>query len=77
MRQNDQPPWVRDRRRTIGRRLQDARLYANLTQEAAAEAVGVDRRTIQAWEAGTADPPLGRLLLFAAAVGVPLTDLLK
>lgn len=76
MRQNDQPEWVRARRAAIGRSLQDARLNANLTQEAAAEAVGVDRRTIQAREAGTADPPLGRLLLLAAAVNQPLTELL-
>lgn len=77
MRQNDQPEWVHARRVTIGRQLQDARLHADLTQEAVAEAVGVSRRTIQAWEAGTAEPPLGRLLIFAAAVDRPLAELLE
>ena len=34
----------------IGKRIQEARLNAKLTQENAAEALGVSRQTISNWE---------------------------
>lgn len=75
MPRNPQPDWIIDQRRAIGRRIQDARLWANLTQEGLDEASGVDRVTIQRIEAGTTDARLSWLLAIAHALDVPLADL--
>lgn len=72
----DPPPaWELTRRRIIGDRLREARLRANLTQEALAELVGVDHKTVHRVEYGTSDPSLGLLLRIAVAVNVPLAEL--
>lgn len=65
-----------DRRRVIGARIRDRRMWANLTQERLAEYIGVDRRTIQRIEAGISDPTLTGLLLISDALDTPLTVLL-
>lgn len=72
----DPPAWVLDRRQRLGQRLREARLEVDLTQERLAEYVGVDRRTIQAIEAGTSDPRYGWLLLCADACHTTVADLL-
>jgi transcriptional regulator with XRE-family HTH domain len=38
---------------------------------------GVDRRTIQRYEAASRDPRFPDLLLLAAALGVPVEDLVR
>jgi transcriptional regulator with XRE-family HTH domain len=73
---NPQPDWILDQRRTIGRRIQDARLWANLTQQGLDEASGIDRVTIQRIENGTTDARLSWLLAIAHALDVPLADLI-
>ncbi|MER6531137.1 helix-turn-helix transcriptional regulator [Streptomyces sp. NPDC001508] len=73
------PPdgWTLQRRREIGTRIREARLWANLTQEGLRDASGVDRATIQRIEAGTTDPRLSWLLRIADALDVPLADLVR
>ncbi|MEU0659651.1 helix-turn-helix domain-containing protein [Streptomyces lavendulocolor] len=72
----DQPEWVLESRRELGRRISDARMHADMTQEELEERTGIGRRTLQRIEAGANDAKIGHLLLIAHAVGVPLRDLL-
>lgn len=62
-----------------GDRLAAARNAAGLTQQQVADAVGVDRKTVQRWEAsGVAwarRPDYAQQEALAAALGTPLTDL--
>ncbi|WP_432090322.1 helix-turn-helix transcriptional regulator [Streptomyces sp. NRRL F-5630] len=41
-----------------------------------ADAVGVERRTVQRWERGDRDPGCGELLLIASALSCEVRDLL-
>ena len=59
----------------IGQRIRAARLHQNLTQEQVFLAVPMNRRHYQQIEAGQANPTLRALLRIAAAIGVPLRDL--
>ncbi len=61
----------------IGLRIRDAREYANLRQEAIAELLGVERRTVQRIEYGETDARLSWLLLISRAVDVPIEVLLS
>ncbi|MFG2747254.1 helix-turn-helix domain-containing protein [Streptomyces chartreusis] len=74
---HQQPPWVYDRRRALGRRIRDLRIREGHTQEAFAEMTDIDRRTFQRIEAGTSDPRYGDLLRIADALGVPLSELVR
>lgn len=38
-------------------RIKEARISADLTQDAMAERLGIPKRTIQDWEAGRRNPP--------------------
>ncbi|KIX78815.1 hypothetical protein SF23_04405 [Streptomyces sp. MBRL 10] len=71
------PDRVLARRRVIGARIRAARTDAGLTQEALAERVGVDNKTIHRVEYGTSDPTLSLLLRLADALGVPLPELVR
>jgi transcriptional regulator with XRE-family HTH domain len=71
----DQPQWILDARRQIGLRIRDARLYADLTQEALAHDTGIDRSTIQRIEGG-ADIKVSQLLLIASHLRVHPRDLI-
>lgn len=51
-------------------------MTSDLTQEELGNAVGVDRRSIQRFEAGTTDPRLSDLLLIAQVLRCHITDLL-
>ncbi len=53
------------------------RIAAGSTQEALAEAVGVDLRYLQRLESGAVDAKLSLLDRFATAMGVDLGDLLQ
>lgn len=70
----DQPDWVLDARRQIGLRIRDARLHADLTQEALAHQTGIDRSTIQRIEGG-AEIKVSHLLLIARSLRIQPRDL--
>lgn len=69
------PDWVLARRRAVGVRVRAARLNANLTQEAVALTAGLDRPSIVRIEQGQQSPTIDTLIRVAAAIGVPLRDL--
>lgn len=71
------PDWVLARRRVIGARIREARLYANLTQEKLAELAGMDRQSVNRIEQGHASPLLDNLIRLADALGTPLADLVR
>ncbi len=71
------PDWVIARRRVVGNRIRDARLYANLTQEKLAELAGLDRQSINRIEQGHASPLLDNLFRIADALDVPLAHLVR
>ena len=74
-RRTPHPPWVLDRRRALGCRIADHRRAAGLSQDQLADRVGVERRTIQRYEAGTRDPGYSDLVLIADALDTPLAKL--
>jgi len=53
------------------------RLLANLTQQAAATELGVERTTISMWETGAASPRSDMLLDIAALYGCTVDELLR
>ena len=61
----------------IGKKLRDARNAAKLTQESAAESLGVSRQTVSKWENGSADPSTTNLLALAKLYGVAAEELLR
>ncbi|MFG2699516.1 helix-turn-helix domain-containing protein [Streptomyces sp. NPDC048386] len=68
--------WITERQAVVGSRLRAERLRQNLTQEAVFLAAGVDRRTLQAAEAGQGNPTFATLLKIAHVLDVPLSDLI-
>lgn len=50
---------------------------AHLTQEALAQAAGVDSKTVHRIEYGLSDPSLSVLLRLSDALGVPLVELVR
>lgn len=74
----DQPPdWALLRRQEIGAALRRAREQAGLTQIQLGELAGMDHKTVHRIEYGTSDPRLTMLLRLAAALGVPLAELVQ
>jgi DNA-binding XRE family transcriptional regulator len=71
------PDWVPAARRAIGDRIRATRTGRKLSQEALAELVGVDRKTINRVEQGTHATSVDHLLLIAHALDVPLADLVR
>ena len=67
--------WIAARQQAVGLRLLSERLRQDLTQEAVHLAARVDRRTLQAIEAGTANPTFTTLLRLAHVLDVPVSDL--
>lgn len=76
-RRNPRPDWVLTRRVALGHRIAQLRLAAELSQEQLGDMAGVERRTIQRFEAGTRDPTYSDLLLISHALRVHLADLLN
>jgi transcriptional regulator with XRE-family HTH domain len=72
----DQPKSTIEARRALGRRIAEARIDANLTQEELASRAQVDRSTVQRVEVAANDPKISHLLRIASALGVSLRDLL-
>lgn len=61
----------------IGTKLKTARLKAKLTQEKAAEAIGVSRQTISNWENEKSYPDIVSVISLSDLYGVSLDELLK
>ena len=60
----------------IGAFLKTLRKEKNLTQEQAAEQLGVSNRTVSRWETGTNMPDIGLLLEIAELYGVSIPELI-
>ena len=67
---------VKRKLQQLGRRLRDARQARGLTQEQAAEIMGLHPKSIPRLERGTANPTVSTLLAASVAYKVPLRDLL-
>ena len=60
---------------TLGEKLKECRLEKGLSQEKAAEFLGVSRQAVTKWEADQTIPSSGNLLALSALYGVPLEEL--
>lgn len=72
----DQPEWITHAQQALGRRVRDARVDADLTQEELAHRAEIDRSTIQRIEGGQNDAKFSHLLRVAQVLGVSARDLL-
>ena len=63
--------------RQVGKELQDARKHSGMTQEAAAEVLGVARTTITAIEKGERRIKAGELIKLARAYGRQVSDFVR
>lgn len=61
----------------IGSKIKDARTISRLTQEQAAERLGVSRQTISSWENGKTYPDIVSVIKMSELYGVSLDRLLK
>lgn len=71
------PDWVQAKRRELGHRIAVRRRELELSQDQLADRIGMERRSVQRYEAGTRDPAYGDLLLIARALEVPLSELVQ
>ncbi|MFB9512227.1 helix-turn-helix domain-containing protein [Streptomyces purpureus] len=71
------PEEVLHRRRVLGQRITDYRRAAGLSQDQLADAIGMERRSIQRYERAERDPRFSDLVRIADAIGVPLADLVR
>ena len=73
------PPddWVLARRRAIGEQIRTARRARKVTQEALAEAAGLDRQSINRIENGHQAAFIDSLIRIAHALDIPLADLVR
>jgi DNA-binding XRE family transcriptional regulator len=76
-RRNPRPAWVLTQCAQLGHRIAALRSQAGLSQDQLAERAGIDRRSIQRYEAGTREPQYGDLLLIADVLAIPLADLVR
>lgn len=74
-RRNPYPEWVLTRRVQLGHRIAALRRTRKLSQDQLAVKAGIDRRSIQRYEAATRDPRYADLLLIAEALEVAVGDL--
>lgn len=61
----------------IGKKLRDARNAAGLTQESAAESLGVSRQSVSNWETGKTYPDIVSVIRMSGLYSVSLDCLLK
>ncbi|MFE2970897.1 helix-turn-helix domain-containing protein [Streptomyces sp. NPDC059340] len=73
----DETEWLLQERQRIGRRIREARMDRNLTQETVFLAVPLTRSFYQEIESGHANPTLTTLILIARAIGVPIAELVR
>ncbi|MDX3507494.1 helix-turn-helix transcriptional regulator [Streptomyces caniscabiei] len=76
-RRNPYPDWVIERRLALGHRIATIRGRRRFSQDDLAETAGVDRRSIQRYEAGTRDPRYADLLLIANALDIGIAELVQ
>lgn len=69
------PEHVLERRRALGRRIFELRRSAGLSQDQLADAIGMERRSIQRYESGERDPRFSDLVRIADAMGVTVEAL--
>ncbi|MFE3130023.1 helix-turn-helix domain-containing protein [Streptomyces hydrogenans] len=69
------PEWVLTARQELAHRIAQLRREAGHPQDRFAQHIGLDRRTYQRIEAGTADPTYGALLLIAAGLDLTVPEL--
>ena len=62
---------------TLGRRVQEARKAAGLSQESLGERLGVSRQAVSKWEADTSVPELENLIAMSRILGVTIGALLE
>ncbi len=68
-------PIIRRELKRLGRRLREARHASGLTQEQAAEMIGIHPKYMPRLEGGTANPTVATLVAASVAYKVPLRDL--
>ena len=61
---------------TLGRRIQEGRKAAGLSQESLGERLGVSRQAVSKWEADTSVPELENLIAMSRVFGVSIGALL-
>ena len=61
----------------LGQRISEHRRSAGLSQDQLADAIGMERRSIQRYERAERDPRFSDLVRIADAIGVPLSELVK
>ena len=71
----DLAPVIRRALKRLGIRLRELREKQGLTQEQAAEAIGVHPKSMPRIEGGTANPTVATLVAASVAYKVPLRDL--
>jgi DNA-binding XRE family transcriptional regulator len=71
----DLAPTIKRELRRLGERLRELRLERKLTQEQAAEAIGVHPKHMIKMEGGSANPTVATLIAVAVAYKVPLREL--
>ena len=71
----DDNSWITNYLTAVGDRVRTERLRQNLTQERVYLAAGIDRRTLQAIEAGQGNPTAVTLLRIAYVLDTPLSEL--
>lgn len=76
-RRTPHPDWIHERRANLGRRIAAYRIGAGMSQDDLADAIGMERRSIQRYESGERDPRFAELLLLADAFDVHVTELLS
>ena len=62
---------------TLGRRIQEARKAAGLSQESLGERLGVSRQAVSKWESGASDPSTSNLMALAKLYGISAEELLR
>lgn len=68
-------PVIRRELKRLGMRLRELREKQGLTQEQAAEAIGVHPKSMPRIEGGTANPTVATLVAASVAYKVPLREL--
>jgi transcriptional regulator with XRE-family HTH domain len=71
----DLAPAIRRTLKRLGSRLRDLRVERGLSQEEAAEAMGIHPKSMPRLEGGTTNPTLATLVAASVAYKVPLRDL--
>lgn len=61
----------------LGKTIQAERVAAGLTLEGLGALVGIHRNTVHAYEQGKMEPPFGKLVDIADALGMPVSGLAR